>query len=238
MRNEHTDITIKCQYYVRPSSITQGLNVFEIVKAGGWLMFPIIAGSIIALGIVLERLWALQTSKVMPPHLVATIWHWIKEGQLERSKIEEMSRQSALGRILAAGLNNRHLERERIKEYIEDTGRQVVHDLERYLNTLGTIAAISPLLGLLGTVVGMIQVFNAITTSGVGNAAPLAGGISTALITTAAGLSVAIPALVFHRYLTGRVDELVVKMEEEAIKMVDVLHNNRQLTNNSSSKAA
>jgi biopolymer transport protein ExbB len=212
--------------------------VFEIVKAGGWLMFPIIAGSIIALGIVLERLWALQTSKVMPPHLVATIWHWIKEGQLERSKIEDMSRQSALGRILAAGLNNRHLERERIKEYIEDTGRQVVHDLERFLNTLGTIAAVSPLLGLLGTVVGMIQVFNTITTSGVGNAAPLAGGISTALITTAAGLSVAIPALVFHRYLTGRVEELVVKMEDEAIKMVDVLHNNRQLSNNGSSKAA
>lgn len=205
--------------------------MFEIVKAGGWLMFPIIAGSIIALGIVLERLWALQTSKVMPPHLVATIWHWIKEGQLERSKIEDISRQSALGRILAAGLNNRHLERERIKECIEDTGRQVVHDLERYLNTLGTIAAISPLLGLLGTVFGMIEVFNAISSSGVGNAAPLASGISVALITTAAGLSVAIPALAFHRYLHGRVDELVIKMEEEAIKMIDVLHNNRDLNN-------
>lgn len=225
-------------YHPSPSSTSQGSIVFEIVKAGGWLMFPIIAGSIIALGIVLERLWALQTKKVMPPFLVATIWHWIKEGQLERSKIEEMAKQSALGRILAAGLNNRHLERERIKECIEDAGRQVVHDLERYLNTLGTIAAISPLLGLLGTVVGMIQVFNAITTSGVGNAAPLAGGISTALITTAAGLSVAIPALVFHRYLAGRVDELVVKMEEEAIKMVDVLHNNRQLVASDKSKAA
>ena len=205
--------------------------MFEIVKAGGWLMFPIIAGSIIALGIVLERLWALQTSKVMPPHLVATIWHWIKEGQLERSKIEDISRQSALGRILAAGLNNRHLGRERIKECIEDAGRQVVHDLERYLNTLGTIAAISPLLGLLGTVMGMVEVFNAIGSTGTGNAAPLAGGISVALIATGAGLVVAIPALTFHRYFHGRVDDLIVRMEDEAIKMVDVLHNNRDLNN-------
>ncbi len=203
--------------------------MFEMVKAGGWLMFPIIACSIIAFGIILERFWTLQKKKVIPKHLVATIWHWVKEGQLERSKIEELGKQSALGKILASGLNNRHLERDRIKESIEETGRQVVHEMERFLNTLGTIAAISPLLGLLGTVVGMIKVFNTIINSGVGNAAPLAGGISQALITTAAGLSVAIVALIFHRYFRGRVDELVVKMEEEAIKMVDVLHNNRNI---------
>jgi len=191
-------------------------------------MFPIIACSIIAFGIILERFWTLQSKKVVPKHLVATIWHWVKEGQLERSRIESISKESALGKILAAGLNNRHLERDRIKESIEECGRQVVHELERFLNTLGTIAAISPLLGLLGTVIGMIKVFNAITTSGVGDAAPLAGGISQALITTAAGLSVAIIALMFHRYFRGRVDEIVVKMEEEAIKMVDVLHNNRK----------
>lgn len=202
-------------------------------------MFPIIACSIIAFGIILERFWSLQNKKVTPKHLVATIWHWVKEGQLERSKIEEISKQSALGKILAAGLNNRHLDRDRIKESIEETGRQVVHDMERFLNTLGTIAAISPLLGLLGTVIGMIKVFNAITSSGVGNAAPLAGGISQALITTAAGLSVAIIALMFHRYFRGRVDELVVKMEEEAIKMVDVLHNNRRLSSaNKAERAA
>lgn len=201
--------------------------MFEMVKAGGWLMFPIIACSIIAFGIILERFWTLQTKKVIPKHLVATIWHWVKEGQLERSKIEELTKQSALGKVLAAGLNNRHLDRDRIKESIEEVGRQVVHDMERFLNTLGTIAAITPLLGLLGTVIGMIKVFNAIVGAGVGNAAPLAGGISQALITTAAGLSVAIIALVFHRYFRGRVDELVVKMEQEAIKMVDVLHNNR-----------
>jgi biopolymer transport protein ExbB len=210
-----------------------------MVKAGGWLMFPIVACSIIAFGIILERFWSLQKSKVIPRHLVATIWHWVKEGQLERSKIQELSSQSALGKVLAAGLNNRHMERERIKESIEESGRQVVHEMERFLNTLGTIAAISPLLGLLGTVIGMIKVFNAITSSGVGNAAPLAGGISQALITTAAGLSVAIIALMFHRYFRGRVDELVVKMEEEAIKMVDVLHNNRGITAaNDAEKAA
>lgn len=198
-------------------------------------MFPIIGCSIIALGIILERFWSLQNKKVIPKHLVATIWHWVKEGQLERNKIESLSKKSALGKILAAGLNNRHLERQRIKESIEETGRQVVHEMERFLNTLGTIAAISPLLGLLGTVIGMIKVFNAITSSGVGDAAPLAGGISQALITTAAGLSVAIIALMFHRYFRGRVDEIVVKMEEEAIKMVDVLHNNRNAAASSSS---
>ena len=116
--------------------------MFEMVKAGGWLMFPIIACSMIAFGIILERFWTLQNSKVIPRHLVASIWHWVKEGQLERSKIEDISKQSALGKILAAGLNNRHLDRDRIKESIEETGRQVVHELERFLNTLGTIASL------------------------------------------------------------------------------------------------
>jgi len=203
--------------------------VFELVKAGGWLMAPIILFSVIAVGIILERFWTLQTRKVIPKHLVATIWHWVKEGQLERSKIDEIAKQSALGKVLAAGLNNRHKDRDRIKESIEEAGRKVVHEMERFLNTLGTIASITPLIGLLGTVIGMIKVFNAITTEGVGNAAPLAGGISQALVTTAGGLSVAIIALMFYRYFRGRVDELVVQMEEEAIKMVDVLNNNRHI---------
>ncbi len=214
--------------------------MFELVKAGGWLMAPIILFSVIAVGIILERFWTLQTRKVIPKHLVATIWHWVKEGQLERSKIDEIAKQSALGKVLAAGLNNRHKERERIKESIEEAGRKVVHEMERFLNTLGTIASITPLIGLLGTVIGMIKVFNAITTEGVGNAAPLAGGISQALVTTAGGLSVAIIALMFYRYFRGRVDELVVQMEEEAIKMVDVINNNRHIVNtqDDSDKAA
>jgi len=216
----------------------KGDRVFELVKAGGWLMFPIIACSVMAIGIILERFWTLQTNKVIPRHLVATIWQWVKSGQLDRKRIEEIEKQSALGKILAAGLKNRHMERDQLKETIEEAGRQVVHDMQRFLNTLGTIAAVSPLLGLLGTVIGMIKVFNAIMTAGVGNAAPLAGGISQALITTAAGLSVAIVALIFHRYFRGRVDELVVKMEQEAIKMVDVLHNNRSITMSSDPEKA
>jgi biopolymer transport protein ExbB len=152
----------------------------------------------------------------------------IKTGKLEASRIEEVGRQSALGKVLTAGINNRQYRRERIKESIEERGREVVHELERFLNTLGTIASISPLLGLLGTVVGMIKVFTAITTHGVGNPAVLANGISQAMITTAAGLSVAIVSLIFYRYFRRRVDTIVVEIEREAIKMVDVIHKNRE----------
>ena len=198
--------------------------MLEFVKAGGWLMFPIIACSIVALGIVGERFWSLRRSKIIPQHLVATVWHWIKEGKLDRAKVQAISEESALGKILATGIMNSQTDRGRMKESIEEVGRQVVHSMDRFLNTLGTIAAISPLLGLLGTVVGMIKVFAAITIVGVGNPGELAGGISQALTTTAAGLSVAIIAYMFHRYFRGRVDELVIEMEQEAIKLVDVMH--------------
>ncbi len=199
--------------------------MLEFVKAGGWLMFPIIACSIIALGIVAERFWSLRRSKIIPQHLVATVWHWIKEGKLDQSKVQAISAESALGKILATGIMNSQSDRARMKESIEEVGRQVVHGMDRFLNTLGTIAAISPLLGLLGTVVGMIKVFAAITIVGVGNPGELAGGISQALTTTAAGLTVAIIAFMFHRYFRGRVDELVIEMEQQAIKLVDVMHN-------------
>ena len=152
----------------------------------------------------------------------------IKTGKLEASKLEEVGRQSALGKVLTAGVKNRQYKRERIKESIEERGREVVHELERFLNPLGTIASISPLLGLLGTVVGMIKVFTALTTHGVGNPAVLANGISQAMITTAAGLSVAIVSLIFYRYFRRRVDSIVVEIEREAIKMVDVIHKNRE----------
>jgi biopolymer transport protein ExbB len=130
--------------------------------------------------------------------------------------------------MLAVGIVNRRHSREVMKEVIEEVGRQVVHELERYLNTLGTIASITPLLGLLGTVIGMIKVFAAITTSGVGDPGVLAGGISEALITTAAGLSVAIPSLMLYRYLRGKVEKLVIMMEEEALKMVEVMQGERE----------
>ena len=202
--------------------------MFELVQAGGWLMWPIILCSVISVAIIAERLWAYQGKKVIPSHLVAQIWQLHQKGQITAAHIATVRASSPLGRILAAGLVNRDHPREVMKEAIEEEGRQVVHELERYLNSLGTIAAITPLLGLLGTVIGMIKVFTAITSAGVGNPAVLAGGISEALITTAAGLSVAIPALIFHRYLSGRVDKLVVGMEEQALKMVEVMHGDRE----------
>lgn len=201
--------------------------MFELVKSGGWLMLPIIFCSIVSISIIAERFWSLRREKVLPEHLVASVWNAIKQDNLQRADIEALSKESALGQILSAGLHNRSETRERIKECIEERGREVVHDLERFLNTLGTIASISPLLGLLGTVIGMISVFAAITQHGVGDPAALAGGISQAMITTAAGLSVAIFSLVFYRYFRRKVDGIVVVMEREAIKMVDVLHNNR-----------
>ena len=203
--------------------------MLEIVKSGGWVMLPIIICSIMAAAIILERLWTLQQRRVLPLHLTRSVWEWVSKDELNREHIKSLNDSSPLGQILAAGLMNRHRNREIMKESIEDTGRHVVHDLQRYLTPLGTIAAISPLLGLLGTVIGMVKVFAAITIQGVGNPAVLAGGISEALITTAAGLTVAIPALIGYRYLRGRVEGLVIKMEKEAITLVEALHRKRYL---------
>ncbi len=197
--------------------------MWEIVQAGGWLMLPIIACSVVAAAIILERLWTLQPERVIPKDLTMEVWKWVKNAQLDPQHIQALHQGSPLGQILAAGLMNRQESREIVKESIEDTGRHVVHELERYLNSLGTIAAISPLLGLLGTVIGMVKVFAAITASGVGNPSILAGGISEALITTAAGLTVAIPSLMGYRYLRGRIDGLVVRMEKEAMKFLEAL---------------
>ena len=196
----------------------------EIVKAGGLLMAPIVLCAILALGIILERYWTLQQKRVIPEDLTSKVWGWVKRDQLDQKQIQSLHQGSALGQILAAGLINRDRERAVMKDSIEDTGRHVVHELERYLETLGTIAAVTPLLGLLGTVLGMVQVFTEITTQGAGNPAALAGGISKALITTAAGLSVAIPALVGYRYYLTRIDTLVCDMEKEAIKHFEPLH--------------
>ncbi len=201
--------------------------MLELVQAGGWLMYPIILCSIIAAAIIAERLWTLQTRKVIPDKLMTGIWNLLSKDQLTENHINEIEKGSPLGRVLAAGLINRHLSRDLVRESIEETGRFVTHEMEHFLNTLGTISTITPLLGLLGTVIGMIKVFTAITTVGVGDPATLAGGISEALLTTAAGLSVAIPSLIFHRFLKRKVDELVVGMEQEAMKLVEVLHGER-----------
>jgi biopolymer transport protein ExbB len=195
----------------------------EIVKAGGWLMAPIILCAILAMGIILERFWTLQQKRVIPEDLTSKVWGWVENDALDQQQIQTLHKGSPLGQILAAGLINRDRERIVMKDSIEDTGRHVVHELERYLDTLGTVAAISPLLGLLGTVIGMVKVFAAITTHGVGNPTVLAGGIAEALITTAAGLTVAIPALIGYRFYRNRVDTLVVYMDKEAIKLVEAL---------------
>lgn len=203
--------------------------MLELVKAGGWLMMPILLCSIVALAIVVERFWTLQARRIAPEGLVMKVWEWSKANALDDAKIRTVQSGSPLGRLLAAGLANRAAPREIMKEAIEEVGRHVVHDLEKYLNALGTVAAITPLIGLLGTVIGMIKVFTVITVQGVGNPEVLADGISQALITTAAGISVAIPSLLFHRHFQRRVDDLVIMMEQEALKMVEVLHGNRSI---------
>lgn len=206
--------------------------MLEIIKAGGWLMVPIIGCSIIALAIVLERLWTLQRHRVLPPELTRQVWEWVSRNELNHKHIQSLQAGSPLGQILSAGLANRDRDRQIMKESIEDTGRHVVYELERYLSLLGTIAAISPLLGLLGTVTGMVRIFAAIsTTDAVGNPAALAGGISEALLTTVGGLLVAIPALVAYRFLRDRVDGLVVDMEKEATTLMDALHRRQHINN-------
>lgn len=210
----------------RPNYLTVKSQMFEMVKAGGWLMLPIIACSIIALAIVIERFWSLRRDNVIPDQLVSKVWHWVQQKQMTAERLRDLREGSLLGQILAVGIVNASQKREIMKEAIEDTGRHVVIELEKYLNMLGTCAAITPLLGLLGTVVGMIQVFSVITSVGVGDPAELAGGISKALITTAAGITVAIPSLFFYRYFRGRVDQTIIEMEQEALKLVDAFHGN------------
>lgn len=203
--------------------------MWELISAGGWLMLPIVVSSVIAVAIVIERLWTLRSSKVAPPSLLGQVWRWVKEGQLDSVKLKTLRADSPLGEILAAGLANSRHGREIMKESIQESAGKVIHEMERYLSTLGTIAAITPLLGLLGTVIGMIDVFSAIMAQGTGNTGAFAGGISKALITTAAGLTVAIPALFFHRFLMRRIDELVIAMEQEATKLVEVIQGNRDV---------
>jgi biopolymer transport protein ExbB len=202
--------------------------VLELMKAGGWLMWPILACSLVAMTIILERLWSLRRRRVMPADLMEQVWEWQRDQALSPERIQSLAQSSPLGRLLSAGLVNRHHSRDGMKEAINDVGRQVVADLERYLNTLGTIAAVSPLLGLLGTVFGMIDIFTVIIDAGVGNPGILAGGISEALITTAAGLTVAIPSLMFHRYFDGLVNRYALAMEEQALNLVEVIKGERE----------
>lgn len=201
--------------------------MFEIVQAGGILMLPIILCSVLAIAIIIERFWTLKPSRIAPKNILPDVWGKIKQNQLDANELRELRNSSALGQILAAGLLSAKSGRTIMVESIEQAAGHVIHDMSRYLNLLGTIAQITPLLGLLGTVMGMIRVFTEIMAQGTGNANVLAGGISEALITTAAGLTVAIPTLLFYRFFQRRIDTLVVELERESIKLVDALHSSR-----------
>ena len=202
--------------------------MLDLLKPGGIVMFPLLLCSVLALAIIIERFWTLRVSRLAPKSLVQDLWVSIRKKELNARKIKELKEMAPLGRVLAAGLVNAKHGREIMKESIQEEASHVVHEMERFLTALGTIAVITPLLGLLGTVIGMIKVFAQLQLEGAGNAAALAGGISEALITTAAGMTIAIPALIFHRYFLRRVDEIVVDMEQESLRLVEVIHGDRE----------
>ena len=197
--------------------------MWEIVKAGGIFMVPIVLCSIALVGLVFERLWTLQRKRVLPQELIKKVSQLAEANQVNAKVIDALEKNSPLGRVLAAALANRHRGRDIMMERVEDVGRHVVHELERFVNSVGTIASISPLLGLLGTVTGIIAAFKGVMLGGMGDPRVLAGGISEALICTAGGLTVAIPAYIAHRYLRGKVERIVIEMEKIAINFADSL---------------
>ena len=197
--------------------------MLELIKAGGWVMAPLLLLAIVATAIIIERFWSLRRKEVLPPGLGEEVREWARGRQLDPAHIDVLRRNSPLGELLAAALDVRYRPRELIKERVEDVGRHVMHQLERFMNTLGSIASVGPLLGLLGTVIGMIEMFLKILTTGVGDVNQLAGGIGKALICTATGLCIAIPALMFHRYFRGVIAGYVVEMEKQAIALLDTI---------------
>ncbi len=201
--------------------------MFEIIVSGGMMMIPIILSSIIAIAIIIERFWSLNSARIAPRNALAEVWGKLRHGQMDAAQLRELRMSSPLGQILAAGLVNAKAGRAIMIESIELAASHVVHDMERYLGILGTIAAISPLMGLLGTVLGMIEVFSNTMKMGNGDINVLSGGIAVALVTTASGLIVAIPSMFFYRLFLRRVESLVIELERESIKLVDALHSSR-----------
>ncbi len=197
--------------------------MIEFLLRGGVLMAPILFCSVLALGIVIERMFNLRVKRVIRTAELEEVESMIRAKRISEANMILRRSTSAISRILLAAILNHDKERTEIKELIEDAGRQEIPTLERYLGILGSIAGITPLLGLLGTVAGMIRVFDVISKAGVGQPNALAGGISEALITTAAGLTVAIPALVFHGYFVSKVDGLVLEMEKHSLRLLDIL---------------
>jgi biopolymer transport protein ExbB len=201
--------------------------VWEIILAAGWPIWPLIIASIISLAIIGERFWALRSEVVAPSNLLPEVQKWLGQGGITKDTLVKLEAHSLLGQVFASALANAKSSREVTKEAIEETGRAVAHKLERYLPTLGTIATVAPLLGLLGTVIGMVELFGSFTSSG-HDVAQFARGISVALYNTAAGIVVAVPSMITYRYFRGKVDGLLVDMEQQAIKLVEIIHGDRK----------
>ncbi len=201
--------------------------MFALIQAAGWPIWPIILASIVAVAIIGERAWALRLSVVTPRDLLPKVLHEYQKNGVSADMLARLQKHSPLGQILAAGLKNDKSTREIMKESIEEAGRAVTHNLERYLTTLGTIASLSPLMGLFGTLVGMIEIFGT-NSPGNSNPAQLAHGISVALYNAAFGILVAIPSMIFYRYFHAKVDALVIEMELQALKLVEIVHGERQ----------
>ena len=201
--------------------------MLELLEAGGWVMLPLLLAAVVATAVVLERLWALRRSRIAPPHLTAQLWGWLRAGTLGEERLEAVRLGSPLGRLLVLGLGLSGEPVEILRERLEDAGRQTAQELGRYLNTLGTIAAVSPLLGLLGSVLGIMRAFTRISVHGAGDPRLLAGGVAEALVSTAAGLSVAIPSLVAYRLLRGRAQELTLRLEHEVGAFLDAVRRRR-----------
>jgi biopolymer transport protein ExbB len=201
--------------------------VLELLIAGGWLIWPILLCSVVSLAIVIDRFRHLRASRVIPPGLYERIEKLIQDKKLTNAHVSTLAEQSPLGQIFSAAISHAHLRKSELKATVEDSGRHQIHEMEKYLSTLGSIAAITPLLGLLGTVVGMIKVFAAITVSGVGQPQELAEGISQALITTATGLTVAIPSLLFYRHFKSHIQALSIDMEREVLRLFNLIDDTR-----------
>ncbi len=200
--------------------------MWSIIQAAGWPIWPLIVASIIALALIFERLWSLRQNAVAPVGLVDRVLAEYRVSGATTELLARTAQQGPLGRLLAAGLASIRSPRPVVKEAIEEVGRVVTHELDRFLTTLGTIAAMAPLLGLFGTVVGMIEIFGSQTAAG-SNPIQLAHGISIALYNTAFGLIVAIPSMIFYRHFRSKVDGLIVEMEQQAIRLVDIAHGDR-----------
>ncbi|HMV13263.1 MAG: MotA/TolQ/ExbB proton channel family protein [Nitrosomonas sp.] len=202
--------------------------MLSIIQAAGWPIWPIIIASIVAAAIIGERIWSLRSSKVSPRDLLSKVLHDYRRSGINASTLNRLQENSPLGCVLAAGLKNIESSREVMKESIEEAGRVVAHELDRYLTTLGTIASLSPLMGLFGTLIGMIEIFGSNSPTG-SNPAQLAHGISIALYNAAFGILVAIPSMIFYRHFRAKVDALVLEMELQALKLVEVVHGDRKI---------